>query len=474
MKHTAVRLGFLAIILLQVVVPRMGVAQTFLTGQSQRLATAPEPTELGYVEAANGLLHLEIPLGAFPQRGSGDLLTYQLVYDSSVWTINSSSAWTPSPQPLLGAGWHQTPQVTFAPVPVVTTNSCATTRTDFNWTDPAGAAHFFAVKTIQLVNPPSSCAVDTPAVDAFATDSSGYHIYVTNYTIGKVYAPDGTLVSTGTNLANGNTVMSMDANGNYFSYTKPPFPVQGPPDTIYDTAGHSFPQTSQSGGIPSFLNPAMPTSQGSSTYPITFATINVRTAFGQPNVTECTSNCTMQVIQSIGLPDGTAYSFKYDCDSSSGNPACSSPGGRPGYYGVMTSMTLPTGGQITYGYMVFTDPYGNKNLFLNARNAAGGNWSYTPTVLSTCAHQQVGCNQMVTVTQPNNDRTEYTFVLNNGLWPIQTQHFDGTTGNLLSSEFGSWDFTNPCPLTNCFGASYIRKNMEAITLSTGPGGSGPS
>ncbi len=446
-------------------------AQDFLTGQAERLTTAPETAELGYVESANGALHLEIPLGAFAQRGSGGTLQYRLVYDSSIWSVNSSGVWSAPPVSIL-AGWRQNPP--FAPAPVQASitnqppppaNPCDTTYSDFNWTDPAGAVHFFPVKTIQLLNPPSTCATDTPTGDAFATDSSGYHLYVTNYINSKLYAPDGTLVSASPRPqdANGNNITSVDSNGNYLSYFLSTLGFQTP-SQIYDTAGHAFPQTSSA-----YVNPVMPTSQGSSTFTITYATFNVKTAFGQAHVTECTTNCTIQVIQSIQLPDGNSYTFQYDCDSTTGNTACGSPGGQAAYYGVMTSMTLPSGGQVTYSYTNFSDSYANKSRWLNSRTSAGGTWTYTPTVLTTCASQQVGCKEKVIATKPNGDRTEYTFVLNNGTWPVQTDYFDGLTGNLLSSVFDTWDFSINCPLTNCFGAAYIRKTLEAVTLPV-PGG----
>ncbi|HEV2963658.1 MAG TPA: RHS repeat-associated core domain-containing protein [Candidatus Angelobacter sp.] len=465
--HAGTKISFsIGLLVLLIATAGAGEAQSFLTGQSERNASAPEPVELGYVESANGALHLEIPLGKFPQRGSDDLLNYRLIYDSSIWTVSPGGVWQATSNPLIGAGWRQTPP--FAPAPVQATitnqppppaNPCDTTYSDFNWTDPAGVTHFFAIKTIQLFNPSSNCATDTPTGDAFATDSSGYHLYITNYINSKLYAPDGTLVSAAPNQQiNGNTVMSVDTNGNYLSFFLHVLPSDGP-SMIYDTAGHSFPQTSPTG----YLNPVMPTSQGSSTFTITYATINVKTAFGQQHVTECTNNCTIQVIQSIGLPDGTSYSFQYDCDSTAGS-VCGSAPGRAAYYGVMTGMTLPSGGQITYGYIVFADSYSNKSLWLNSRTAAGGTWAYTPQVISTCAPQTVGCQQKVTATKPNGDRTEYLFTLNNGLWPTQTQHFDGATGNLLSTESATWDFSHTCPLTNCFGASFVLKTMDAITL----------
>ena len=449
-----------------------GNAQDFLTSQSDRTATAPERVELGFVESGTGALHLEIPMAEYPQRGSGGSFPVKLVYDSTIWSINSSGVWSAPGVPSF-SGWRWIP--VFAPSPVQSSstiqppppaNGCDTQYSDFNWTDPSGVTHFFPIKTVQVFNPSSGCATDTPNGDAFATDSSGYHLYITNYLNSKLYAPDGTLVSAApstTHDPNGNVVTSVDTNGNYFSYFLQTLPTQGPPSAIYDTAGHTLPATSFC------ISPQLPTSQGTSTFQVTCAQIQVKTAFGQHNVTECSTNCFIEVIQSIKLPDNTSYTFLYDCDSTSGNAACGSPGGQAAYYGVLTSLTLPTGGQITYSYTNFSDAYGNKSRWLNSRTAGGGTWFYTPTVLTTCAPKTVGCKEKVTVTKPNSDRTEYTFILNNGAWPTEIDQFDGTSGSLLSSVFNTWDFSNNCPLTDCFGASYVRKTVEAVTLPM-PGG----
>src|SRR5205823_5951292 len=77
-------------------------------------------------------------------------------------------------------------------------------------------------------------------------------------------------------------------------------------------------------------------SQGSrSNFTVTTTSINVQTSFGQTGVTECgtpPSVCTITVISGVGLPDGSSYSFGYDSGSTAG------------HYGLLTSMTLPTGG----------------------------------------------------------------------------------------------------------------------------------
>jgi hypothetical protein len=69
-------------------------------------AGAIVPVELGTINLTNGNLHLEIPLGSFPQRG-GDGFTAKLAYDSRIWIHYSAApAFLPSFRPanVLGVG----------------------------------------------------------------------------------------------------------------------------------------------------------------------------------------------------------------------------------------------------------------------------------------------------------------------------------------------------------------------------------
>jgi hypothetical protein len=68
---------------------RIVKAQTYMSIPNESVPVAPSPIELGYVETGLGAVHLEIPLGSFPQRGSNKPLTYKWVYDSTIWTITS-------------------------------------------------------------------------------------------------------------------------------------------------------------------------------------------------------------------------------------------------------------------------------------------------------------------------------------------------------------------------------------------------
>ena len=76
--------------------------------------TAAAQSDLGYVDTSNGNLHIEIPLGSFPQRGSGTNLTFRLVYDSAFWTGVPGGTWGAGGVPKAsfdnpgnGGGWHE-------------------------------------------------------------------------------------------------------------------------------------------------------------------------------------------------------------------------------------------------------------------------------------------------------------------------------------------------------------------------------
>src|SRR5690348_1714066 len=86
-------------------------AQNYLTMTGTPSFSAPEPVEYGFTETANGNLHLEFPLGSFPQRGSKEPYSLRLLYDSHIWQIYSGNgmSWgTTSSGNLIETGWSYT------------------------------------------------------------------------------------------------------------------------------------------------------------------------------------------------------------------------------------------------------------------------------------------------------------------------------------------------------------------------------
>jgi len=308
--------------------------------------------------------------------------------------------------------------------------------------------------------------------DAFATDSSGFHLFYdyAGYTI-KIYAPDGTIVRnakiTGYETdAQGHLVVTKDPNGNYLSMANDAKYIHD----VFDTLGRIPAQYSQcgAGGGPCFDIANSQADTARSHYVVNKATIAVHTGFGQSGVTEFTGN--LSVVQSITLPDGTSYGFKYDCDSSLNSQVCHSPSGLSAYYGVLTAMTLPTGGEVDYVYTTFSDAYSYKSRWLTFKSGSGGSWTYTPQVISTCTLSQVGCQQKLTVKKPTGESSVYTFTLDNGAWLAQTQQLD-PAGNLMATVANTWDFTNACVLLGCHGHNFISMLTQTFTVPVSGGGS---
>ena len=53
------------------------------------------PVENGYIDLATGDLHIEIPLGSYPERG-GHQFKVALMYDSNIWYVGSGATWNPN------------------------------------------------------------------------------------------------------------------------------------------------------------------------------------------------------------------------------------------------------------------------------------------------------------------------------------------------------------------------------------------
>lgn len=389
-----------------------------------------EPVELGFVNVANGILHLEIPLASFPQR-AGAPLTYKLVYDSRLWyhyVPVSGQTWAINSWATPLGGWRFSTSVdpgTVGSGGGPCTGGPGGFYNNFYWTAPDGTIRYFPITTS------TSCGSSTGS--ASAQDASGYLMSVTNgNTVSSVVAPDGTQVYPSFKDRNGN-YYSKDSNGN-----------------IIDTLGRTpVTVTNNCNGNSNQICYAVLNSQGgTSTITVTTASISVHTAFNRPYTAE--ASATQKVIQSVQLPDGTSYQVGYDSGTSSG------------HYGEITSITLPTNGQATYAYSVFQDANGDINHWVSQRSFGGGSWSFSPGNVNTSAK-----TQSVTVTKPSGDYKVYSFSLNNGGWMNSLTHYQAGNSNALMTVNDTWDVSIPCtPPCAGSGSVYIRKSSETVSTDS--------
>ena len=430
--------------------------QDYLASTGEPSFSTPQPVGLGFADASNGNLHLSIPLGSsYPQRGSSQPVPIALRYDSNIWAVNTAGV-TPFWQPTNGpayfsyGGWLLSLDLYSFSSSQVPIQNCTS---DWYWMDRSGTSHPFHVNTAPYSNCPSEA-------DAFAVDSSGYHAYLWNNGNMNIYAPDGTIefAYPFAQDSQGNYVLSEDPNGNYLSNS------QAEPLGLNDTLGRQIATNTAGSTV------TISTSQGPEQYQLAYTEISVKTDFQQPGVAEYSySNPYLNVLRSITLPDAahSTYLFTYDCDESSGNSACGSPAGQSAYYGDSLASRCQQGEQKAFSYQVFSDAYGNKSEWVHTYSSAGGNWTYSPQVLSTCSSTQVNCKQETTVQGPDSI-TVNTFQLNNGAWPTEIVS-EGNDGDVLSTVTNTWDFSQPCVLINCHGNSFIRLLSQQTTV-LGPSG----
>jgi YD repeat-containing protein len=440
-------------------------AQTYLQDAGAPTFTTAMPVENGFINLANGNLHLEFSVGTFAQRGPlpGK---HMLAYDGAIWS-NNGSVWSPNNTPVPAPGYYATyPALAgwrfifsymggISNASQVTSTTCpqdgkteSIQYSNFVWNSPDGASHSFPIQT--SVGYLTACGMgqDNENGGAFASDASGYYMDVGYGDYALVFSPDGS------------DVANKDTNGNMLG-------------SYVDTVGRAMPSvTSPDNGVT--WNVSVPNSQGTTTYTVKTAFINVLTNFGISGVTEFSGQ--VGIVTEVDLPDSTKYSFKYDCDSS-GNPACGSPAGQGAYYGVLTSMTLPTGGQINYSYVIFTDAYGNKYPWVSSRTTTpGGMWTFTPQLVGTpCTSTQVDCEQQITVGTPSGDNEVYTFALNGGAWNGMVQYYNGavSSANLIATtnecfNFVSINSNGQCSYSTTTGSPATAVTKSALT-TTWPG-----
>jgi RHS repeat-associated protein len=278
-----------------------------------------------------------------------------------------------------------------------------------------------------------------------------------------VRAPDGTIVYPTPTDTNGNAY-SKNANGD-----------------IKDTVGRVplMTITNCNNSVNQICYDVLNSQGQNSRYTLTLNTIPVATSFGQSDVTECSNNCTITVISSLGLPDGTSYNFSY----LDGYQNAAAPG-----YGELTSIQLPTGGTSAFTYITYEDLYGQRNRWVNTyAPSVGGVWTFTPQVVQPCAAGLNSCQQQLTRTSPAGDDTVFQFLINHGAWKSLQSDYSGSStgsGTLLRQETSQFNFNqlNSAVTTYINGVQtienayagqdfYLNNLQTTTTVPLGPGGS---
>jgi hypothetical protein len=408
--------------------------------------SAQLPVESGSINAASGNLHLEIPLGSFPQRGRPPR-KFALVYDSTIWS-DTGSSWVPNRTGQLGSlnlyGWRFNgndvghTKLSYSPVMYCTWSHPyyhgpkEAIYDSYSYTDGEGGIHLFDIQTREDTQtpcgPPPQSSI--PDGNSMALDGSGYRMYVKSYSNITVYGPDGTVVySDATTFATTGT----DTNGNK-NYN---------PLLTTDTLGRNPVTTSVSGNTITFQ--VLNSQGGTSTITATVEDLPVHTNFASAGScladypAPINQNAPITVIKSISLPDGTSYQFGYDSGTTAGN------------YGQLTSMTLPTGAQITYSYANFVDSEFSYSCTNNTHISRGvstrttpdGAWNFTPAVIGPY-------QQQLTVTKPSymgrQDNIVYKMTLDGGAWPTEVDYYTGAVSpaNLAATLTQSFDLTHHC------------------------------
>jgi len=357
------------------------------------------------VDNANLNVHLEIPV--LSKAGRGLPFYYILTYDNSLWYPSSASGtntWTPVAdwgwgtisQPEAGAAGYSWSQGTCHDLLGNLYNYDI--YSSWVYYDSLAAPHA-APATLKVsdwssinTNGNGTCKPIGPASQgqALLIDGSGYTLSVTAAPAATAYTRSGTALQV---AVGSQSASAKDANGNQITYNGSSFT-----DTLSTTA------LTVSGIAP---NPTTFTytgpNGGSSYYTMNYTTETVETNFGCSGISDYgrSSKVTAYLVTSIALPDGTSYQFTYEPTL---NPVHSGA-----VTGRLASVTLPTGGVISYTY----SPSGatNNDIVCADGSAAMLNRS-TPDTGSNpwqYAHSESGTAWTTTLTDPQSNVTTFSF-----------------------------------------------------------------
>lgn len=409
------------------------------------------------INLANLNAHLAVPV--FNKAGRGMPFYYNLTYDSSVWypvTSGSTTSW----QPVNYWGWGVQTAVTTGYVNVNETSSecysyphIPTGGIEYfsNWTytDQFGVTHAFpGTSRFEW----GTCGSTVVNMNAVATDGSGYTLQTTNGSgditlisrAGKVVDPPfQSAYGAGT---------ATDRNGNQITVS-----TSG---VFTDTLGQTALTVSQNAPGPS--NPTTfaytAPSGANAAYSMKYTAYNIETNFGCSGVTEYSAS-SVSLVSEIDLPDQAVnandkYTFTYEATS-----------GHSGYItGRLASVTLPTGGTITYAYTG-----SNNGIECSDGSAAGLNRTVNPGGEWQYVRAGTAPATTTTVTDPQGNQTGVSF---QGIYETERHVYQGPSsgGDSLKVTVTCYNGSTPAP--NCSAIAVTLPITQRSVYLQWPGTSG--
>ncbi len=363
------------------------------------------------------------------KAGRGLPFNYNLTYDTSVWypvTSNGTTTW----QPVTNWGWStwtaaQTGYVYYNQ----NTNYCyyytgytyvwipyEVIFSNFIYYDSGGTPHPFPGANYIWANPGCGCPSGTTSYDnpAVATDGSGYVWNGKNWTLtnhkGETITPpyQAATGAGSTSDANGNTI-SNSSNGVYT-----------------DTLGVTALSVSGSGTPSSPVTFQYAGGGGPATLTVIYTALTVQTAFGCGSISEFGPTAE-NLVNEIDLPDdnpnGTRdrYVFTYE----------QTPGNSANVTGRLASVTLPTGGTISYTYSG-----GANGITCNSGSSDGTAATLTRTTPDgtwTYAHTESTTAWTTDITAPADAQGNQAYTVMNfqGIYPTEQQVYATNGGPQL-------------------------------------------
>jgi RHS repeat-associated protein len=325
--------------------------------------------------------------------------------------------------------------------------------------DPLGTAH-------RVHTPEDPC--DTGELESSTTyDGSGWTVY---YQEGSIWATSrgGVIATPGASYTdtNGNEITS-NTSGEFF-----------------DTLSSTTPVLSQAGDAtpasPTTLTYTAPTG-GNATYTVNYTQYTVATNFGVSGITEY-GPLSQALVSSVTLPDNSSYTFTYEQTPGS----CTPLGGTYSHNCVtarIASVTLPTGGEITYAYT------GGSNGIESDGSAAGltrtlspgGEWQYARTQVSG-AHWQtqvtsppdpVNSGSASDVTVIDFEQDGNTTVPSPNFYETQQLAYQGSTsGTLLSTTIICYNGNGVSSPSSCASTAVSSPLLRTTVFTQLPNASG--